>query len=265
MNDGTDWEGYVHYVYSTLLNLKGEKIQVSKRTTFVLSSGETYEVDVYYEFWKAGVRHRVAIECKDWKAPVSQGKILEFHQKIKNIGNDLIGVIVARNGYQEGAIKVAERHGMLALTEASFPTIPQLLAQHITTSFIHEPDLVGEPFWCIAELHAGSDGESSGTYYAFPPGLPFNIPLFISKKHAEAYRHSLPDADRFGVFGLPQYKLRALIAFAYKDQLKFAIVYGDPLGSGKVTAFPITLDARTLKEDFLLTDFPSELEKSAAK
>ncbi|RQR79117.1 hypothetical protein DIE11_17085 [Burkholderia sp. Bp9012] len=118
MKKGADWEDYVHYVYSTLLNLKGERIQVSKRTTFVLPSGETYEIDVYYEFWKAGVRHRVAIECKDWTNPVSQGQILEFHQKIKNIGNDLIGVVVSRNGYQDGAVNVAERHGMLALTKA---------------------------------------------------------------------------------------------------------------------------------------------------
>ncbi|WP_261508766.1 restriction endonuclease [Burkholderia multivorans] len=260
MKKGTDWEDYVHYVYSTLLNLKGERIQVSKRTTFVLPSGETYEVDVYYEFWKAGIRHRVAIECKDWKSPVSQGQVLEFHQKIKNIGNDLIGVVVSRNGYQDGAIKVAERHGMLALTETTFPTIPQLLAQHITTSFIHEPDLIGEPFWCIAELHAGSDGESNGTYYAFPSGFPFNLPVFISKRHAEAFRRSLPDGDRFGVFGLPQYKLRALIAFAYKAKLKLAIVYGAPLVPGSVKALPLILDAKTLKEDFLLMDFPSELE-----
>lgn len=261
MKSGANWEDYVHYVYSTLLNLKSERIQVSKRTTFVLPSGETYEVDVYYEFWKAGVRHRVAIECKDWKTPVSQGQILEFHQKIKNIGNDLVGVVVARNGYQEGAIKVAERHGVLALTEASIPSIPQLLAQHITTSFIHEPDLVGEPFWCIAELGSGSDGQSTGTYCAFPPGSPFNFPLFISKRHAEAYRCSLPDGDRFGVFGLPQYKLRSLIAFAYKDKLKLAIVYGAPLVPGSVKALPIILDAKTLQEDYFLLDFPPELEK----
>ena len=260
MKSGSEWEDYVHYVYSTLLNLKGERIQVSKRSTFVLPSGETYEVDVYYEFWKAGIRHRVAIECKDWKNPVSQGQILEFHQKIKNIGNDLIGVVVARNGYQDGAIKVAERHGVLALTEASFPTIPQLLAQHIMTNFIHEPDLIGEPFWCIAEID-GDAGESNGVYYAFPHGLPFNLPLFISKRHAEAYRRSLPDADTFGVYGLPQYKLRSLIAFAYKDRLKLAIVYGAPLVPGSVKALPITLDAKTLKEDFLLMDFPPELEK----
>lgn len=261
MKSGATWEDYVHYVYSTLLNLKSERIQVSKRTTFVLPSGETYEVDVYYEFWKVGVRHRVAIECKDWKTPVSQGQILEFHQKIKNIGNDLIGVVVARNGYQEGAVKVAERHGVLALTEASIPSIPQLLAQHITTSFIHESGLVGEPFWCIAEIDNSSDGQSNGSYYALPPKSPFTLPLFISKRHAEAYRRYLPDADKLGVFGLPQYKLRSLIAFAYKDKLTFGIVYGAPLMSGSVQMLPITLDAKTLKEDYLLLDFPPALEK----
>jgi hypothetical protein len=261
MKKGSQWEDYVHYVYSTLLNLKGEKIQVSKRTTFRLPSGETYEIDVYYEFIKAGVPHRVAIECKDWRSPVSQGQVLEFHQKIKNIRNDLIGVIVSRNGFQDGAKKVAERHGMLALDEDSIPSIPQLLAQHITTSFIHEPDLIGEPFWCIAELGDSSDGQSTGTYYAFPAGSPFNFPLFISKKHAEAFRRTLPDAELYGVFGLPQYKLRALVAFAYKDNLKLAIVYGAPLVPGSVRALPIELDAKTLKEDFLLVDFPAELEK----
>lgn len=258
MKKGTDWEDYVHHVYSTLLNLKGERIQVSKRTTFVVPSGETYEIDVYYEFWKAGVRHRVAIECKDWKNPVSQGQILEFHQKIKNIGNDLVGVVVARNGYQEGALKVAERHGVLALSEASIPSISQLLGQRITTSLIHEPNLIGEPFWCIAELDGDAGSESNGVYCATPPGLPFNVPLFVSKRHAQAYRHSLPDADKFGVFGLPQYKLRALIALANLDRIKFAIVYGAPDLSGKVMALP-TMGGNALKEDFLLMSHDAEL------
>ena len=49
-NTGRDFESYVQYVYSTLLNLRGEKTQVSRRTTFTLPTGDSYEVDVYYEF-----------------------------------------------------------------------------------------------------------------------------------------------------------------------------------------------------------------------
>lgn len=253
---GQEWESYIHYIYSTLLNLRGEKIQVSRNTTFVLPSGETYEIDVYYEFYKAGVRHRVAIECKDWRRPVSQGQLLEFHQKIKNIGNELIGVVVSRSGFQAGSDKVALRHGLHLLDEQSVPSIPQLLSHHLTASLIHEPDLTGEPFWCIAEL-AGNDGESSGTYYAFPAGGEVNVPLFISKRHAEELRSTLPDRDRFGVFGLPQYKLRSLLAFAYKDSLKLGIVYGSPVAYGSVRVLPI--DAKTLHNDYLLIDFPPEL------
>ncbi|MEB8380222.1 hypothetical protein NYW84_03925 [Acinetobacter junii] len=55
MTTGATFESYIHYVYQTLLNLKGEQIQVSRNTTFILPSGETYEVDIYYEFTRVGV------------------------------------------------------------------------------------------------------------------------------------------------------------------------------------------------------------------
>lgn len=113
MKKGTTFEDYVHFVYESLLNSRGEKVQVSKRTTFRLPSGETYEIDVYYQFERAGVLHKVAIECKDWKGPISQGEVLEFSQKIKNISENIVGVIISRNGFQPGADKVAERHGIL--------------------------------------------------------------------------------------------------------------------------------------------------------
>ncbi|UGA40212.1 hypothetical protein JOS77_13250 [Chromobacterium haemolyticum] len=209
------------------------------------------------------MRHRVAIECKDWNRPIDQGRVLEFHQKIKNIGNDLVGVIIAKKGYQGGAENVAKRHGILILTEESIPSLPQLLASSITTLLIHEPALVGEPFWCIAELGDKSNGQSTGTYYAFPKEFPFNIPLFISKRHAEIYLKKLPDAQRFSVFGLPQYKLRSLIGFAYMSKLTFAIAYEHQEKTESIFAFPIALNAEMLKNDYLLLDFPKNLEKTS--
>lgn len=261
MKSGAEWEDYVHYVFNILLNVTGERVQVSKRAVFVIKPNETYEIDVYYEFRRAGVRHRVAIECKDWKRPIDQGQILLFHQKIKNIGDDLVGVMVARNGCQAGACQVADRHGILILTEESIPSLPQLLVKSITSQLIHEPGLVGEPFWCIAELSNKMDGQSTGTYCAFPKSFPFNIPLFVSSKHAEAYRSLLPDAERFAVFALPQHKLRGLIGFAYMHRLTFAVVYASAVKPREITALPISLDAQTLKEDFLLLDFPKNLER----
>lgn len=257
-NTGADFENYVHFVYNTLLNLKGERIQVAKRTIFKLASGESYEIDIYYEFSHVGIRHRVAVECKDWKTPVDQGRVLEFHQKIKNIGEDIVGVFVSRAGYQSGAIQVAKRHGILPLTAEDIPTINKVLADHITTSFLPESHCIGEPFWYIAELSDNDLSEGTGSYYAFPEGSPVKIPLYISKQHALAYLQGIPDKEHFGVFGMPQYKLRGLLALSIQANPTFGIICGYPFPDGKIAALPI--DAKTLRNDYLVIDFPNELE-----
>ncbi|MDS7932152.1 restriction endonuclease [Acinetobacter sp. V91_7] len=248
MTTGATFESYIHYVYQTLLNLKGEQIQVSRNTTFCLPSGESYEVDIYYEFTRVGVKHRVAIECKNWKKPVDQGRILEFHQKIKNIGENIVGVIISSSGLQSGAKLVADRHGIIVLNGTDVPTIPQLLANHIKTKLIPEAHCIGEPFWFIGELDKDST-EGTGTYYAFPENSPVKIPLFFSKKHAEIYHTQLPDKENFAVFGMPQYKLNGLLAFAIPQKVKFGLVrtiYDD----GKVALEPIS--ATNLKDEYLL-------------
>jgi Restriction endonuclease len=254
--NGATFEDYIHYVYSELLNLKGEQIQVSKRTTFRPTNDESYEIDIYYEFFHVGVRHRVAIECKDWKSPVDQGRILEFHQKLKNIGEDIVGVFVSRVGYQSGAVSVSKRHGIILLTAENIPSIYELLSRRIATTFLPDSRCIGEPFWYLAELSDDPDYEGTGSYVAFPEYMPLKLPLFFSKSHAEAYLRKLPDRQAFGVFGMPQHKLRGLIALALKDNLKFGLVLGPPYADGTIDAIPI--DAQQLKDDYLVYDSPGQ-------
>ena len=250
-NTGRDFESYVQHVYSTLLNLRGENVQVSRRTTFRLPSGESYEVDVYYEFYKAGIRHRVAIECKDWQRPVDQGKILEFHQKIKNIGNDIVGVVISRSGFQSGVDAVAARHNVLLLTGDDLPTLAQLVGKKILANALHEPGLVGEPFWVIAERGSYTDGLSNGNYYAarFDEGL--TIPLFISKSYADTYLRNLKDRDLWSVFGMPQYKLRVFLNLVKLGSPRLATVIVPPDPNGIVHARTVTVSE--LERDFLVT------------
>lgn len=249
-NSGRDFESYVHYVYSTLLNSRGEKIQVSKRTTFRLPGGETYEVDVYYGFYKAGVRHRVAIECKDWKRPINQGKVLEFHQKIKNIGNDIVGVVVSRSGFQSGVDTVAARHNVLLLTGDDLPSLAQLVGRQIISHALHEPGMIGEPFWVIARRGGYSDGLSDGTYYAakFEEGI--TIPLFVSKRYADLYLKNLSDRDLWDVFGLPQYKFKAFLSLVRLGRPRLATVLTPPDQNGAVYARAVTISE--LERDFLV-------------
>lgn len=242
-NTGRDFESYVQYVYKTLLNLRGEQIQVSRGTTFRLSNGESYEIDVYYEFSKAGVRHRVAIECKDWDRRVDQGKILEFAQRIKNVGNDVIGVFVSRMGYQDGAKAVADRHNILLLTANDLPTLLQLMSEQIVSSAIHEPGLMGEPFWVLAERSDTLKGCSTGSYHSQLEDGKHVIPLFISKQYAELYRSKLSDRDSWCVYGMPQYKLKTFLSFVKLGRTaRLALVCTPPEPDGSFYGRGITVD-----------------------
>lgn len=249
-NTGRDFESYVQYVYSTLLNLRGEKTQVSRRTTFQLPTGDSYEVDVYYEFSRVGIRHRVAIECKDWKRPIDQGKILEFHQKIKNIGHDVIGIVVSRSGYQAGVELVAARHNISLLTADDLPSLPELVGRQLVSSGLHEPDLLGEPFWIIAERSNSSTQHSTGSYHApVADGRP-TVPLFLSKRYAELYLAKLNGRELWSVYGMPQYKLKVFLALAKLHDLNIAIVYAPPESNGTISA--VKTSVSELERDFIV-------------
>lgn len=171
-----------------LLNLKDEGILVSGgANTFLRGiSGENYQIDVYYEFMRAGVHHRVIIECKDWQSPVKREVVNALESKLRDIPG-VIGVIIARNGYQSGAINFAQQKGILALTSDQLPSLVTLLRERLTTVALPDETCIGEPFWTIMNTRAG---ENTGTWFGVRSNREENkgyIPLFFSKYHAELF------------------------------------------------------------------------------
>ena len=57
-------ESYVEFVYQSLLDLGNDNVVVGRDVTLTGRTGIPHQIDVYYEFEKAGFRHRVAIECR---------------------------------------------------------------------------------------------------------------------------------------------------------------------------------------------------------
>jgi hypothetical protein len=210
MKPGASLEKDVRRVYAFLLNMRDEGVAVSNPMFMTGKSGEQHEIDVYYEFTKAGIRHRVAIECKDWATSISKGQVQEFESKLRDIGN-ITGVIVARNGYQSGADGFAKYHDILPLRFEDLPSINQLLAERLTTVALPHEDYVGEPFWIIMELR---DGKLTGSHYgARFPGFDKNlIPLTFSRPHAERiFRDANLSPKRWAIRGLPRFALRAFL------------------------------------------------------
>ncbi|MGG6268347.1 restriction endonuclease [Leptolyngbya sp. AN03gr2] len=215
MNTGVAFEEYVRDIYLMLLNLKDEGIVVSRDATIRGKSDEDYQIDVYYEFLRANVRHRVIIECKDWKHPVKRETINALESKIRDIPG-VIGVIISRNGYQSGAKQFAEYQGILALIPDELPSLSSLIAERLATVLLPDESCIGEPFWTVMEMR---DGQNTGSYLPIHPHdlgrKPF-ISLFFSKYHAQLFLHQAKqlngtDISNLAVRGLPRHILRAFI------------------------------------------------------
>ena len=111
-SDAIKYEEIVQALYQALLLNEGyDNIQVKHNIILQGRSGATAQFDVFWEFKRAGVQHRVAIECKNYNHSVEVGEVREFSHKLQDVGN-LIGIMVTRKGYQDGAIKTARDSGI---------------------------------------------------------------------------------------------------------------------------------------------------------
>ncbi len=210
MKPGSSLEQDVQRVYSFLLNMRDEGVVVANRVFMTGKSGVQHEVDVYYEFIRAGIRHRVAIECKDWVNPVSKGQIQEFESKLRDIGN-ITGVVVSRNGYQSGASAFARYWDILPILFSDLPSFNILLGERLKTVALPGEDYVGEPFWIIMEIRGG---KITGSHYGTkdPVSGKGLIPLTFSRAHAERlFQEAGLDSKRWAIRGLPRYALRAFL------------------------------------------------------
>lgn len=113
MKSGTEYELMVKNVYDRLYATEGvENPIIQHNVKFIGKSGATHQIDLYWEFTVAGVRHRVAVECKNYKNAVKKEKIAAFDGVLKDISGNIQGIFVCKNGYQNGALLYAESCGI---------------------------------------------------------------------------------------------------------------------------------------------------------
>ena len=112
MNKNTEYELFTQEVYK-LLGQSGwlEASSVQHDVKLKGKSGQEHQVDVYWEYKKDGVVHRVAIECKNYNQKIPIGRVRDFFGVLYDVGN-IRGVMACKEGYQDGAKKFADYYGI---------------------------------------------------------------------------------------------------------------------------------------------------------
>jgi hypothetical protein len=110
-NNGKAYEELTEQVFARLMGQSNVCTKV-ERDVKLAGKSTTHQIDVTFEF-KAGVTtYRTIVQCKDWGSAVKQEQVLAFHGVLTDIPGQPRGIIVSRSGFQEGARKVAEHHGI---------------------------------------------------------------------------------------------------------------------------------------------------------
>jgi hypothetical protein len=120
MNKNTEYEKFTQDIYQSLINAQGiNSIEILHDVKIKGKSSQEHQIDVYWEYEIAGVKHKVAIECKNYNKNVSIGKVRDFYSVLSDL-NNVNGIMVTKIGYQKGAKKYAEHYG-INLKELRFP------------------------------------------------------------------------------------------------------------------------------------------------
>ena len=109
---GNSYEEFVAEVYQIILDKQAndgqiKPIKLERLRKLKCKSGADPKVDIYWEYEIADITHKTVIECKNYKKAVGVDDVREFGNKIQDIG-DVRGVFVSKNGFQDGAKKVAK-------------------------------------------------------------------------------------------------------------------------------------------------------------
>lgn len=219
---GSLFEDYVHHVYCTLLKYAKKNCIVEKRKTIVDCRGIDQEIDIYYEINhlpQSGLSTtiRVLIECKNQNRPIPKSDIQAFATKVADIPN-AIPVFISASGYQSGASKTAQAHGITLFSEDDLPSFFELLSLQLVNLLLPNSDTQGEPFWILMGID--SKGKLSGDYYASKNtdelgGI--RIPLFLSRRLAEDALECLKDKNSFCIRGLTKEHLNYLLDLSELD------------------------------------------------
>jgi len=200
-----DLESHVQDVYQQLLDIQDSKTMVARDVQISGREGSSYQIDVYYEFEMAGIRHRVAIECKNRSRPLERDSVLAFHAKIHECSLSH-GVIVSSGGFQKGAREFAEKNNVTLMDYSELPSIGNLLSRRLANVVIPDEDTIGQPFWTIFNTDEyspyGQIHHKEEITSAF---------LFLSRTHAQRFLKEQNLDERWQVRGMAQRHLTCYI------------------------------------------------------
>lgn len=134
MSPNTEYELFTQEVYQQLLNCRHPNIANVKHNVKIKGrSGCKHQIDVYWEYEKDGVKHRVAIECKNYNRRVFKEKVCALNGVLIDL-DGVEGIMASKKGFQSGAKQYAKAYS-ISLHELREPEGDENIIGNINVGF----------------------------------------------------------------------------------------------------------------------------------
>lgn len=141
------------YLESTVKDLKSFR---ARHDVHLLKSDGNYQIDIYAEFEVLGVNFKVLVECKRHKSDIKREVVQVLYDKLRATGAQK-GLIFSTSGFQSGACKFAEHHGIALIRVIEGRYI------YVTKSYGEQS--YGPPPWADIPKYVGLYTQGSTTTY----------------------------------------------------------------------------------------------------
>lgn len=206
LNDADAYEALTVDLIERLTDMWGGATSRLERQVLMRGRATSKVVDVLWEGLIDGAPFRMIFECKKHKRALNQDFLHGFRSVLDDLDDGTLptlGVLVALNGYQLGARRIADTYG-IAVLEMRPPTagdVRGLLTQIRFTALVRAPYVEDVAFdWCTSGDAAGhSEGYYSGTLADFTVQSCEDAPVGLADLLLENELSTLdapPTADR---------------------------------------------------------------------
>lgn len=200
---GKSYEDFVEMVYKAILEAERKNgqigsINLERRKKIISKSGTEAEIDIYWEYMIAGIKHCVAIECRNYNKNVDIPGVRDFARKISDISG-LKGLMVTKKGFSENAIKEAKADNidLIVLREQQIEDWDGRIREIKMNMIFSSPSITKRIEPKINKEWAIENGYKSGV----PINIQCRNDLMIFEDTSDNFRHSLYDLESKDFFG----------------------------------------------------------------
>lgn len=113
-NTGIPYEQVTKVIFDQIVNTESADVRTIEVVHDAKIQGKTltHQVDVYWKFEVGGLVYQTIVQARDWGSKIKQGHLLEFKGVLDDIPGQPRGIYVTREGYQKGALTLANACGI---------------------------------------------------------------------------------------------------------------------------------------------------------